>query len=159
MQILLYQNTTENNRVDKTAYLTSAGTLSGALKEGTSVLNPSILIERDALPSCNYINIPEFGRYYFITNIHSVRNKLWQLDCLVDALMTYKDQIKQQTAIIARQENSYNAKMFDPLLPVKTGRQNEYIQLADPADARFGSNHITADRKCYVLLTARGGSV
>lgn len=49
----------------------------------------------------NYCYISEFGRYYFINNITSVRNGLWKIDCSVDVLMSYKTSILNLNVIVS----------------------------------------------------------
>lgn len=111
MQLSTYKMTSEKNKLDKT--LTDEVQYTGTLKESTSILNPVILVQAASV-SGNYARIPEFGRYYFITDIISVRNGLWEVHMAVDVLTTYAASIKEQTAVIARQENKYNLWLDDP---------------------------------------------
>lgn len=48
-----------------------------------------------------------------MTEIVAVTNKLWRFFCHVDVLMTYKPQILDHDAIIARQENQWNLFLND----------------------------------------------
>lgn len=106
MTIKLYKTPSEVNKVTKV--LNDELELTGELRESSSVITPTIKIEDDDLTDYNYAYIPEFGRYYFITNITSVRNNLWELAMRVDVLMTYADEIKANTAVIARNSNLWN---------------------------------------------------
>lgn len=115
----LYKNTAEINRVDKTNYLTSVGSLFGALRTECSIIRPSIIIEQETLPSFNYVYIGAFGRYYFVTGITSVAYKMWRIELNTDVLMTYKNGIALLTAIIARQENDYNDDLIDTEIPTE----------------------------------------
>ena len=74
--ISLFKTDSENNRVVKV--LTDEKQLSGELRNQTSVLNPTIRIEStDNISGYNYCYISEFGRYYYITDIVSVRTNCW----------------------------------------------------------------------------------
>lgn len=106
MTIRLYKTPSEVNKVNKV--LNDELELTGELRESSSVITPIIKIEDDDLTDYNYAYIPEFGRYYFITNITSIRNNLWEVAMRVDVLMTYADEIKANTAVIARNSNLYN---------------------------------------------------
>lgn len=61
--------------------------------------------------TANYIYIQDFNRYYFITDITSIRNNLWQISMRVDVLMSYYVEIKNLNAFISRNEFK-----FDPLI-------------------------------------------
>ena len=47
MQLLLYQNSSESNRVDKTTFLKLIKTLTGTFRQQTSIVNPVVMIEVD----------------------------------------------------------------------------------------------------------------
>ena len=121
MNLTLYKNTSEKVKVGKT--LTSASTHTGTLREGCEVVNPSIILEGDNLSDFNYMYIPEFHRYYFITGITSIKKGLWQIDGHCDVLETYKEQIKSQKAVVERQENEYNLYLNDPEWKVYKNKQ------------------------------------
>lgn len=97
--ISLFKTASENNRVVKT--LIDEKQLSGELRNQTSVLNPSIRIESaDNISSYNYAYISEFGRYYYITDIVSVRTNCWIVSLRCDVLMSYKDEIQGLNVIL-----------------------------------------------------------
>ena len=121
MNVTLYKNTSEKAKVGKT--LTSASVHTGTLREGCEVVNPTIIVEGVNLSDFNYMYIPEFHRYYFITGITSVKKGLWQIDGHCDVLETYQAQIKAQKAVVERQENDYNLYLNDPEWKVYTNKQ------------------------------------
>lgn len=97
--ISLFKTASENNRVVKD--LTDEKQLSGELRNQTSVLNPKIRIESaENIAGYNYCYIPEFGRYYYIVDITSVRTRVWEVSMRCDVLMSYKDEIKGLNAIL-----------------------------------------------------------
>ena len=121
MDIKIYNNTSEKVKVGKT--LTNVRDISGELKEACDIINPVIIISGENLSSYNYLYIPIFNRYYFITDIKVIRNNLWEISCHCDVLETYKNEIKNQKAIVARQENKYNLYLNDPEWKVYTNKQ------------------------------------
>lgn len=104
MNIILYVNSSEKNKIGKT--LTDEHTLSGTLREGVDIITPSILVEAEDLTGYNYARIPSFHRYYFIRSIESVRNGLWRLNLEVDVLESFKTAIKYQKVILADSEEN-----------------------------------------------------
>lgn len=113
MTIQLYTNTSETNKIGKS--LTSISTVTGTLREETSILSPSVEISATGLGASNYAYISDFGRYYFITDIVSVRNGLWRVSMKCDVLETYKTQIYENNCVLARQENLFNLYLKDDL--------------------------------------------
>lgn len=116
MTINLFQNNSDANVVSKS--LTAKGTVTGTLREGCSIIDPIIKIEGISgsdLPYLNYLEIVEFGRYYYIRDIVLV-GKLFEVHCHIDVLETYKDQIKPLPAIIARNSEQYNLYLQDGLI-------------------------------------------
>lgn len=122
------QTSSAVNVVDKQFSLGGVD-IEGTLRNGSSLIDPVLLIEANApgfhANGYNYCYVEEFGRYYFITNIVSVNFTLWEIHCHVDVLMSYKDQIKEQTAIVARQEAKYNLMLDDGIF---MAYQNPKIQ-------------------------------
>ena len=97
--ISLFKTASENNRVVKV--LTDEKQLSGELRNQTSVLNPTIRIESaDNISGYNYCYISAFGRYYYITDIVSVRTNCWVVSLRCDVLMSYKDEIQSMNVIL-----------------------------------------------------------
>ena len=131
MTITLYTNNSENNALNK--YLTELTTLTGDLREETSVLDPDVLLTHidEYIESVNYAYIEEFNRYYFVTGIESVRNNLWRLTCHVDVLYTYREQIRSNRAIVERNEVEYDLKLNDGLF--KTQQNPRIAQFPFPS--------------------------
>ena len=148
--INLYQSSAEVNRVDKTDFLTGVGTLSGVLREECSIIAPSITFKQTTVPVFNYVYIAAFGRYYYVTGITSVSKDIWRMSLSCDVLMTWKDDIRALTAIIARQENSFNPLLLDSELPAQA---NQNITVTEFPEGGFN----TADAIAYpFVLTVIG---
>lgn len=122
------QTSSAVNVVDKEFSLGGVD-VTGTLRTGSSLIDPVLIVEANApgfhANGYNYCYVEEFGRYYFITDIVSVNYSLWEIHCHVDVLMSYKDQIKEQTAIVARQEVKYNLMLDDGIF---MAYQNPKIQ-------------------------------
>lgn len=110
----LYQNESPVEKIGKT--LSNSHTISDVvLKRDTSILRPVLLINSaQDIYTYNYMYISEFGRYYFIDDIRSVNNNIWEISAHVDVLETYKSQILANTAVIRRQSLKYNTYLNDP---------------------------------------------
>lgn len=99
MDVTLCNNSSERNEINKT--LSTGETFSGTLRRETSVSDPAIMLEYNGnLSGYNYCYIPDFSRYYYITDITSVRTNLWTFKCHVDVLMSFKSSILSSVAIL-----------------------------------------------------------
>lgn len=78
---------------------------SGTLKEETSIISPVVLMELENPSNYNYAYIPEFRRYYFISDIVSVRKGLWRISMKVDVLESFKNYILDLGVILSDSEN------------------------------------------------------
>ena len=87
MNILLYKTTNANNDLNKT--ISDKVELVGALRDVSSIIAPSILIQSNPI-GYNYAYIPEFGRYYYIKNITAFRNGAYIVDLKCDVLMSIR---------------------------------------------------------------------
>ena len=144
MNIVLYVNTAENERLDKTSYLQEVTSLEGTLRESSSMLTPTILFElpnqeptelvdeddeivetADAdivvdsslIYNFNYAYIEEFNRYYYVQDIVIVRNRLFSVTLVCDVLMSFMDEILSLHAYVDRNEFDFSALLEDNLMP------------------------------------------
>lgn len=145
MEIILYYNDSEKIKLDKE--LSQIGTIEGRLFQNTSITKPSIMFDLDtSVFSANYLYIPQFNRYYFITDVVNVSANKWQIQARVDVLTSFKSAIRENTAIIERQENEYNLYLDDKYY---RAYQNEDIQYK-----KFSGN-LPSDK--YILVVNGGG--
>ena len=113
MTIKLYHNDSDKRTVTKT--LTNEGSLAGAtIIDETTILNPRLKVRDNGIimVQYNYCYIADFKRYYYITNV-TVSNGYIIIDCKVDVLMSYDNEIKACTGVIARQENVWSGYLDD----------------------------------------------
>lgn len=144
MKINLYYNSSEKNKIGKS--LTIKLSLNGTLKEECSITKPIILIESESLFDVNYAYIEEFNRYYFISDITSVKNNLWRVSLNCDVLESFKDKILNLNCIIDKQSSiGKSNSLFD---------DGSYITEIDTFNeiAKFQSGFNESGE--FILLTA-----
>lgn len=147
--VIVYRNDSPSNHVNKSLHLIPNTNLVGELRHGTSIIDPIIEFQANApgfhLNDANYLYIEMFRRYYYITNIVSTHYKLWEIHCHVDVLMSYKDQILANTAVVARQENTYNMMLDDGI----------FMAYQDPIiETKYFSEEGPFENQEFVLLVA-----
>lgn len=134
MILRLFQNMSDTHVVQKD--IIQKAEISGTLLEDCSILDPVIatpLIAASDLKYINYAEIPDFGRYYYVTDI-ICRGKLFEVHMHIDVLNTYKDQIKPLSAIIARNESQYNLYLRDGLIQQYANPHIQIKQFPDGFD-------------------------
>ena len=104
MNIILYNNKSPKNKIGKT--LTNPNTIIGSLRGETSTTNLQMLLNIVDMNPYNYMYVPDFGKYYFITNIISVRTGLWLVTASIDVLETFKAEILSLNVILANTEST-----------------------------------------------------
>ena len=130
--VTLKNNSSPVEKIGKT--LTAGTDFTCVLKEGTSILRPTLVLSSSSnLGSFNYMYISDFSRYYFIDDIVSLHNNLWEVSGHVDVLETYAAQIKTNTAVIKRQQTKYNLYLDDP--EFKTYNYEQIQTLQFPANS------------------------
>lgn len=73
--------------------------------------------------TANYAYIPDFNRYYFVTDIAAVGRNLWMISLAVDVLMTYYCDIMDLSAFVARNEKLYSPFVVDDLTNFRYDKQ------------------------------------
>ena len=95
------------------------------LKAPTSILNP--VIEMDlgivsAPATINYMYIPDFGRYYWLTSPGWVwEDRKWVGYFTVDPLASWKTGIGSTSAYVTRSASQYDGFLTDKFYPAKIG--------------------------------------
>lgn len=78
-----------------------------------SVVRPVLKVSSGLIgQNVNYVYVDDLERYYYIRN-WTMENGYVTLECEVDVLMSFKNAIKQQNVIVARQENKFNMYLED----------------------------------------------
>lgn len=116
--ITFYKSTAEPNRVNKSAYLTDAITLStGQFRESANKMTCSLRVQHTgALNGYNYVYISDFSRYYFVTEHTIERTGVHRFELKTDVLFTNKTDILATEAIIARNQSEFDTRLIDDRL-------------------------------------------
>lgn len=145
--ITFMNNQEELNKITKQP--SSVMTLTGHLREETDIVNPVINIEYDGtLTNVNYMWIPEFHRYYFITKIESVRTGLWRVYAHCDVLKTYAEGILGTPCVVARNEKQYNLMLNDNYFKVYA---NPRLQVANFPNKFSGYSYVLVMKGCQYV--------
>lgn len=108
---------TTSKRHNSTLVPTNGTDITVYLKEGCDILSPTFKLNYSAIPAWSMAKFD--NRYYFVTGIRSVRNDLWEVDCTVDVLATYKSAITGSSAFVLY-DGAANSEIIDDRLAVQT---------------------------------------
>ena len=142
MELVLYKTTDENSKLEKT--LSEEISLVGALRDASSIIAPSILIQSNPI-GYNYAYVPQFGRYYYIKNITAYRKGAYIVDLKCDVLMSFKNEIKELSGVVSRLTSGSPYADRDVLCSVK--EEHRRIDFPETPFTKDGS---------YILI-AKGG--
>ena len=149
MEIYLWSNFRKKENSTKRPEPSEAVVMNCKLKDDTSFLSPAIEIEYDK-PAWNYAYIPDFGRYYFITDITSGARYLWDLFLSCDVLASYKEDIGNFNGYVLRSSNLFNGYIVDEFYPTEADPVKEY-QVTNEPFMSGGASHIDTQDGCFVV--------
>lgn len=130
--------------------------LRGELKDTSSIYTPTITVKlNEAIIGKNYVEIPRFNRFYFITDI-TIDNNYMIINLKCDVLESFKNDFMDTTQIIGRQESKFNRYIEDTNIP----KYNEtFTQVKKIGTSPFntegdGVNYENIDRYNYILMVS-----
>lgn len=141
MQVDFYTTTDNANTVNKTLKLIRS--INIIFRQVVNEAKPFIILNKDKITGSNYVHIPNFNRYYFITNVENYTANLVRIDLTCDLLMTYKDVILNTPVLItATEKPSY--------LSINLPTQQTISK-------RILKSDITLNKESSLILTTIGG--
>lgn len=150
MTITLYQCADDRRKLNKT--LSAARSYNVSLKDDTSAVNPTLILSKPLPPNYNYCYIPNFKRYYFITDSRVLIGKQYEISLTCDVLMSFAETIKNSPVILRRSSNFGN-KLIPDRIPLLSKRQYIYKNFQGGDLDTFGSDKIGDTTRNYLLST------
>lgn len=117
MRATLYKNHSDERYVSKD--LSSIGTYNNLVfKDDEDLVTPTFKVTDSSFSEeCNYLYVQDLGRYYYIRSRRFSRQCLF-LECQVDVLMSFSNDIHNMTGIISRNERLYNLYLNDEKMEI-----------------------------------------
>jgi len=101
MEVLFYYNTSDDRCINKN--ITGETSFVGELRDEVDMVNPVIRFDRQEVLRFNYAYIPEFQRYYSVSDRNCFRDGLWDISLAIDVLMSFRGDIWQLYAVVDKQ--------------------------------------------------------
>lgn len=141
MQVEFYKTTDNARTVNKTLQLNK--TINIIFREAVDEQAPFIIMNNSNITGSNYVHIPAFNRYYFISKIENYTASLVRIYLTTDLLMTYKDIIlNSPVQITATEKPSY----LSASLPTQSTISKRVVK-----------SDVTLDNNNSMILTTIGG--
>lgn len=151
---VFFKNQSEDEVIGKK--LTDAVKVEGKVFAGKDVINPVLLFEGD-YRAYNYIYIPVFDRFYFITKITAETGTNNTYSLSVDPLESFKTDILDCTAVIERQEQkaNNNAYFADAMYWTQVNKEIKTVPFTTALDG--GDELVFEIPEDNYILTIAGG--
>ncbi|MBO5424430.1 MAG: M23 family metallopeptidase [Lachnospiraceae bacterium] len=153
MDIILYKCTDETNAFPKT--LTKGVTISGTLRGECDILSPVLVFTGvnsfEWFKTYNYMYIPDFGRYYFVSEMNLTSNASIEISCTIDVLQSWKDDINNLSAVVARNEFESDPYIIDDMV-IMTPTDN--VKLVNPTAGRDFDESKDVEDLNFIIHTA-----
>lgn len=116
MIVTTFNNKSQSNVIEKN--LEQLQTFDISLIHEFNILKPTLIFTKSNFTKSNYIYIPQYNRYYFINDITTSPGNRVQLDCNIDVLKTYGNDIKKCSCVVLRSESAGVNNIVDDKLPI-----------------------------------------
>lgn len=142
MELILYITENDDRTINKS--LIETDRFSFNFKDRNSLESPVLKLKLNEKPDSNYCEIVELGRKYFIRDIESENNNIWNLILECDVIETYRNEILNSIGNINRtiKEGDYQNITLD----------NESKKIIK----KYNSNIILNDDYSTILSTISG---
>ena len=118
MKVILYSSSEEPGSFPKS--LSNGSELVGNLRDECDIINPVInIVGMKPNDAFNYCHIPEFSRYYFITDKKVITTSVVEISLHEDVLQTWSQYILQQEGVVLRNEFEYDSMLIDENVLIK----------------------------------------
>ena len=104
MTLTFYKQAATPNRVDKSNYLTPTGDLPNVtIKAETNLMTPIFILKTNPIVyNSNYVYCSFTKRYYYIESIDALSGGRIAINCKIDVLHTYRNEIKNSSGWVVR---------------------------------------------------------
>lgn len=150
--ILIYSNTAEENKLDKSNNLTLLQTIECDPYGEMNMMGPSFILDSNVDVTGNYAYVEKFGRYYFIDDIVFSPAKIRILMLKEDVLYTWRGRVADVTFNFIRGGDKIS-ETEDPNYPLADVLEKEHFDFAN-WDSSFFTNSDAGQR--YMLRVADG---
>lgn len=144
--MILYNYKGHPNTLNKT--LTQVGEINVTLRPELNTNTPQIkVVNPPQMYTYNYVFIPEFGKYYFVSNYKFIGGNTYLLNLQIDLLQTYKDNILKGSGLVVESDKSN---------PYISNRNNVYNIVPNTDKIEFPNKGLLNSDGKIIMITLKG---
>ena len=110
MEVQFYYNVSDARVINKN--IIAGETFEGQARDEVDIMNPVILFDTSEVMKYNYAYIPEFQRYYNISDRNVFREGLFEVSFDVDVLMSFRADILNLSVVVDKQSMLENGNEY-----------------------------------------------
>lgn len=153
MQISIGRIADDKRKINKT--FSAVSSVDCKIYEPCNVLSPIFILSYNAnFLTCNYAYCSAFGRYYYIDNITVDSGGKIRIQCSVDVLKSYANNILSLNTTVARNEHADPKKMVDKQMVITPQCNLSVIKAANA-----GAFNVRGASSFNYVLCIAGGAV
>lgn len=156
---LQFYNISDDPRVVKKTLGTVTQTLNNVyMKDDTDLITPTFILTGNinAATFGNYLYVTEFSRYYYIRNQVTLFGGKTGIQCEIDPLMTWADQILNTDVVVFNQSNTdlADSLIADGRIPMQVNAESRTFQF-QPGEL---TANLSTSSKIIVFSCFAGGT-
>lgn len=141
MHMRLFKNKSDLRYLDKSIEQVGNELTEVYLKDETNLLDPQIILD-DFPQGVNYCYLVEFDRFYYLENVDFNEGQYFT-NWHVDVLMSFKDDILKNKALVQRNTNNYDLYMQDNEFKLEQLTNDRYL--------KFSTTPFSRNRETFVM--------
>ena len=110
MEVQFYYNVSDARVINKN--IVAGEIFEGQARDEVDIMNPVILFDTGEVMRYNYAYIPEFQRYYNISDRNAFREGLFEVSFDVDVLMSFRADILNLSVVVDKQSMLENGNEY-----------------------------------------------
>ena len=147
MQITIGQTSDDRRKINKSF---DGVSITVTPKQPCNVLHPVFILAWSSdYATANYLYCPDLGRYYYIDNVTLLTGARAEIQCSVDVLMSYKEEILSLEAYVVRNSTERDKLVYDASYPEQV--------LSTVCNLKFNATPFSVDGGYNTVLAVIGG--
>lgn len=121
------------------------------LKDGSSLIQPTVILRLEYKPVYNYAYIRDMDRFYFVDDIVNLSKNIWEISMHTDVLASFRVEITNAELYVLRAAADYDGNIIDNFYPVKVTKTNVRETVDSILNAGGSSAYADVNNGCFIV--------